>query len=147
MRDPFVYFGAIFASWVATGNSLFWETEALGREFAPHWSKDKLLNKIGSYFRMVEAGRSYRLTNDRLLEVLQIIPEEERQLRTIISHTEKADRRRVRLKRITRTEYEAQARERRSQAIDLKQNGKSYREIALTLGITIRHAIRLVGGE
>ena len=147
MRDPFIYFGAIFASWVSSGNALFWESESLGREFAPHWSKDKLLNKIGSYFRMVETGRRYRLTNNRLLEVLQITPEEERQLRTIISHTEKANRRRMRLKRVTRMEYEARARGRRLQAIDLKQNGKSYKEIALTLGVTVRHAIRLIEGR
>lgn len=99
---------------------------------------------------MVEAGRRYRLTNDRLLEVLQITPEEYRQLRTIIPHTEKANRRRVRLKRVTRAEYEAQrlieTEKRKKQALEMRQNGLSYRGIASQMDMTAAGVYKLLKG-
>lgn len=150
-RDPFIFLGAVFCSWVARGNALYWEAESLSKEFAPHWTQSKLFQKVGHYFRMVGQGRRYRFTNQRLIEILEVTPDEERQLKTIIStdevkrrHREKETARRRAFGAVERQIYEARAKERRENALEMKKNGLSYRQIAEKLGITVRHTIRLL---
>ena len=154
-RDPFVFLSAVQTSYLSQGNPLFWETEALGKEFAPMWNQKKLLSKVSSVFRMVEQGRRYKYTNQKIMDILEIVPNEERHLQTIISKDEarRRDRERHKTRRraagmLTRDEYEArrvlEVAEMQRKAIDLRQKGLSYRQIGLELGISEAGAWKLL---
>ena len=136
----------------------FWnEAQALAAGLAPGWTFDRgelstLHRKTAAYVRgeMVEwEGRKvpglYTPRNATLLERFKITPEEERQLRTIVSKGEarRRDAERKREKRrqagaVDRATYEASAQHRREVARALRAEGLKQREIAERLGVTER---------
>jgi predicted XRE-type DNA-binding protein len=88
-------------------------------------------------------GAGYNVSNDKLIEWLNITDEEQRQLDTIISRRVKYDRwnsKRQKARREagmqSRDKYLSQAEERRREAIRLRSEGLPQKQIAAHLGIT-----------
>jgi hypothetical protein len=99
-------------------------------------------------------GAGYNISNDKLISWLDITEEEQRQLSTIIGTRIKYDRNNVRRAqerraagKQTRTEYEAAAADRRSQAVKLREEGMSLRDIGKALGISHMQIKRMLKQE
>ncbi len=95
----------------------------------------------------------YKFRNRTILDWLEVTPEEERHLKTIISDEERRrrDRKRKRKERresgevqMSRAEYEGRARDRRQEAPRLRSEGLSVRQIAAELGIGERRVKQLL---
>lgn len=89
------------------------------------------------------------MTNAYLLKLLEVTPDEEKKLTTIISPEEKARRRRYKTGAISREEFEAPARERRERIKELKAEGWRQAEIARALDTDRRRVSEALipGGE
>lgn len=99
-------------------------------------------------------GAGYNVSNNKLIDWLQITPDEQRQLETIIGRSIKYERnnqRREKARRsegkATRTEYLNDAAERRTEALRLRSEGLSHQDIADRLGISKRHVARILKME
>ncbi len=159
-RDPFIFLAAISLSWITPPTvehpfRLSQELEALSRQFAPHWTGAKIRSHVSFIYKrfkaeMIEAQKQqerYRYTNQRALDMLHVTPDEEREMKILISKGEKRRRWKEAIKKIrrargmlSRAEYEAQrliqVGKRQKQAIEMRQKGLSYREIASQMGMT-----------
>ena len=92
----------------------------------------------------------YRPTNKWIIKTLSITPSEEKEMQVLISKETKRQRDRERKaseRRLQgakpRHEYLAEAREKRSLAHGLHQQGMSLREIGKTLGVSHTHVKRM----
>lgn len=93
----------------------------------------------------------YEFTNQRIIDLLDITPEEERELKTIISKDTKRQRDRERKESRRRSqgakprdEYITQARDKRQKVKELHEQGYSNSEIALQTGYSARHISRVL---
>jgi DNA-directed RNA polymerase specialized sigma subunit len=92
------------------------------------------------------------LTNQKIIDDLNITTAEEREMEVIISNDTKRQRSRERKQRerrskgaIRRDEYLAKANKKRSLAYDLRhRQGKSYREIGEILGVSHTQVQRMI---
>lgn len=155
-RDRWMFVAGVAMSWLAIPSVLRRELYALSREVGG-WTEAKAKSKLHAVFRTAhEAARGekvewagmkvdprYRLKNKTIIEALEISPEEEREMRTIIGDDERRRRDRERDERrrrgagaMTRVEYEVRAAKRRAAARRLAETGKSVRRIAEELGIS-----------
>jgi len=96
-------------------------------------------------------GAGYNVSNQKLIEWLDITEEEQRQLETIIGRSVKYARnnqRRQKARRasgkVTRDEYLAQAQTRREEAIRMRQDGMTQKQIAECLGINQSQVSRML---
>lgn len=155
-RDGWLFVAGVGMSWLAIPPVLQRELHALAREVGG-WTEGKTRSKLHAVFRTsreAAAGRRvefagvdwdprYRLRNQTIIEWLEITPEEEREMRTVISDDERRrrDRQRDEGRRreagaMTRQEYLVRAAKRRVAARSLAEAGKSVRRIAEELGIS-----------
>lgn len=150
-------------------NTLHYEARSLAKEIAPGWTYQDC--DLGTTFQKAKAyaqgekiefnGRKYpplyTPRNDTLIQALQITPEEQKKLKTIISKEEAAwrhaerERQRRRLAGMAeRSEYlesmAAATEERRKAALELRTKGKTNKEIAEALSIHIKSVSRLLRG-
>lgn len=96
-----------------------------------------------------KTDRRYRLRNETIITLLEITLEEQQQLKTIISPVERNRRREQRRREagmIEREQYLANANVLEEQAKELRRRYFSYAEIAKTLGVSKRKAMRLACG-
>lgn len=129
------------------------------------WSKSETKSRMQQIFVRANAAAKdekvlwqghlkdprYQFTNERIMELLDVTPEEERQLKTIISKDTKRQRdlerkeswRRSRGAK-PRDEYVAQARQKRQQVEELHERGYSNSEIAMQTGYSARHVSRVL---
>jgi hypothetical protein len=152
-------------SWLAIPSVLRRELYALVEEVGG-WSEGRARSKLHAVFRTAEEAAQgkkaqwegleidprYRLKNQTIIDMLEITPEEEREMKTIISDEERRwrDKEEKRKRRretggMTRKEYEDRAAERRQAARKLASEGLSLRAIGKTLGISheaVRKALR-----
>ena len=161
-RYPFIFYGAISLSWLVPPVHWYREIEALARQFAPGWPTNKIREHVPRVYMDFKQERvidgqgqesKFRYTNQKIMDQLQVTPDEERHLKVLISQDEKRRRQREAKERqrraqgmAKREEYEARARERREKALDLRQRGLSFNQIATELGTSRRHIIRLIQG-
>jgi hypothetical protein len=160
-RDLVLFLGAIALSWYAPMKTWWPETAALAKEFAPTLREAEWRQYVGTTWRRMEATAQsghedrYRYRTDRLVAMLDISPDEQAKLEVLVAPEVAAerkrenDRKRVEQKRraagtIERGVYVARADERAQKAKDLAESGLSYSQIADRLGVSRRHAIRLV---
>jgi hypothetical protein len=140
------------------------ELNELGLEFAssmPLSERNSLLSTtlnrameaskgIKQKFNNQEIDPRYRISNQRLIEILEITRNEERQLKTIISKDEK--RRRDRINKMNerreagmqdRNTYLSSAEIKRAQARILRAQGKDWNQIAETVGYASATSARI----
>ena len=156
-RDLTVYLSSALMAQAVVVPQLPLEIAAIAKKFAPDWTNVEIQNCVSSVLsRAAAAGRGEKLEykgkqvdpryifkNETLLTLLEITPEEETQLTTIIGKREArrrdADRSRAARAQAgatSRAQYEADADARRTKAADLKSTGKSWAEVGGALGIS-----------
>lgn len=100
-----------------------------------------------------EAAKSqkYKLSNQKLIEWLEITPEEQKQLKSIIGRQEKYSRNNVRRTearreagKMDREEYLSQAEKRRAEARKLYEEGMNISEIARAMKTSRSHVSRMI---
>ena len=155
-RDRWMFVAGVAMSWLAIPQVLRRELYALAREVGG-WTEAQAKSKLHAVFRTAHASARgekvewrgmkvdprYRLKNQTIIEALEITPEEERELRTIIGDDERRRRDRARDEKrrreagaMTRQDYLVRAAKRRVEARRLAKKGKSLRKIAEELGIS-----------
>jgi hypothetical protein len=137
-------------SWLAVPPVLRRELYALAAEIGG-WTEARARSKLSAVMSRAHAAARgervewaglewdprYRLKNQTIIELLEITSEEERELKTIISDSERRRRDRDRKNpEMTREEYLVRAAKRRVQARRLAAEGKSVRQVAKELGIS-----------
>ncbi len=157
-RDRWLFLAGTAMSWVAVPQVLRRELYALAHEIGG-WTEGKARSKLSSVMsrahaaargeRVEFAGEKmdprYRFRNQTIIELLEITPEEERQLKTIISDDERRRRDRERKgSEMSRQEYEGRAEDRRAEASRMATEGLSNAAIAKALGITARRVRQLL---
>jgi hypothetical protein len=155
-RDRWMFVAGVRISWLAITLVLQRELFALAREVGG-WTEGKTRSKLHAVFRTsreaaagkkiefagVEWDPRYRLNNQTIIEWLEVTPEEEREMKTIISDDERRRRDRARKNpEMIRTEYLTRAAKRRAAARRLAAEGKSMRQIARELEISKSQAHR-----
>jgi len=162
-RDIFTFLETCFLSWMVEPENLYREVmEVLVQEFIPTWDYRKTQGKISSVYERAKKALKgikinykgkqvdprYRYSNQTIIELLEIIPDEERQLSTIISQDEakRRDRERKREQRQCepREQYLLKAKERKEQVKKYREQGLSYKEIGERLNITVNSVDKLL---
>lgn len=137
-----MFVAGVGMSWLAMPAVLQRELFALAREVGG-WTEGRTRSKLQAVFRTsreavagkrvewagVDWDPRYRLKNQTIIEWLEITPEEEREMRTIISDDERRRRDRARKDpEMTRTEYLTRAAKRRVATRKLSAEGLSQRD-------------------
>jgi len=157
-RDRWLFLSGVAMSWLAIPTVLQRELYALAHQ-AGGWTDGHTRSKLKAVFRTahqaargekvsyagVEVDPRYRFRNQTIIELLEIDAEEERQLTTIISDTERRRRHRKKERarkrdagevQMSRQEYLTRAANRRAEARRMAAEGLSLRQIAKELGIS-----------
>jgi len=167
-RDLWMFCAALSLSHLVEPLALERKVIELGRDYAG-WSETETKSRMHTVFSKSRAAADgvtaewlgqqrdprYRLTNQRIISMLKIMPEEEVELKTLISKETKRQRDRERKERERRAhgarpreEYIAGARERgqhnRREARKLRGEWKSLREIGRDLGVSHSEVRRLL---
>ncbi len=169
-RDRWLFLAGAAMSWISPPEVLYRELHALAEEVGG-WTPGRTDSKMHAIFRTArehQAGKRaewdgvklsprYKFRNETIIDWLEITPEEERRLKTIISDDERRrrDRERDENRRreagaMTRKDYEGRARERRLGALELREKGLSRAQIAAELGVslsTVKRALRQGGSS
>ncbi|WP_321349120.1 replication protein [Halopseudomonas oceani] len=157
-RMTFLFWSLNFLllSGVVKSSGMHLEAEAIVRELAPGWAdyRREELATLYSKAKRFEAGEVvefgkqkhsplYTPRNDTLINLFQITDEEQRQLRTIISHDIKKERNRARSAArrkaagaVSREEYLALSNEKRRKSKELSAQGLTRAAIAERLDIS-----------
>ena len=159
LREVTLFWSLLFmlASGVTTSRQMFHEARALSRELDPDFVRNRewrdsdlsTLYRRAQYEMAHPGDRTaglYWASNQRLIEIFQIVPDEERQLKTIVSRDEKRRRDAAwhRRARGAGIEARAQARADRDQAIRRESaEGTSQRQLAVLYGLS-RGGIRRI---
>jgi hypothetical protein len=167
-RDFWMFCAAGSLSYLVEPHALERRVIELGRDYAG-WSAAETRSRMHTVFSKRQAAADgktaawlgqqrdprYRLTNQRIIGMLKITPNEEVRLKTLISKDTKRQRDRERKERERRAngarprnEYEAEAKERRHQrwqaAKSLRGEGMSLRDIGRELSVSHREVKRLL---
>jgi hypothetical protein len=151
-RDRWMFVAGVGMSWLAVPPVLRRELYALATEIGG-WTEARARSKLSAVMSRAHAAARgervewaglewdprYRLKNQTIIELLEITYEEERELKTIISDSERRRRDRERKDpEMTREEYLVRATKRRVQARRLAAEGLQTKDIAERLGISKR---------
>ena len=152
LREATLFWALLFmlASGVTTPRQMFHEARALARELHPDfvWNREWRDSDLSALYRRAKqevehpGDRTtglYWVRNTRLIEMFQITPDEERQMRSIISRDEKRRRNTAKHRETRRPGVEARAQTRadRDHAIRRESaEGISQRELAVRYGLS-----------
>ncbi|UUQ63337.1 helix-turn-helix domain-containing protein [Pseudomonas fuscovaginae UPB0736] len=155
MQHLFWRLNFLLLSGATNSKQMYHEAAALARELDPQWnSRSKELMTLFSKAKAYEAGEKvtfggkeftplYTPKNDTLINLFRITTEEQRQLKTIVSQVEAAerDRRRHELRRraagsVDRETYLDAAKAKLAHAQALSREGLSARAIARQMGVS-----------
>jgi hypothetical protein len=163
-RDPWMFVAGVGMSWLAHPQVLRRELFALSREVAS-WADREAKARMHAIFKRahmaargvavewggVQVDPRYRFRNETVIEWLEINPEEERQMATIISDDERRRRDRERKEQERRRAGMANRAERtaqrRAEAYRLHVQGLTQAAIAQRLGISQQAVSLLLKGE
>ena len=166
-RDHWMFVAGVAMSWLAIPAALQRELYDLARQ-AASWQEPEARSRLQAVMqraRMAAKGERvdheglrvdprYRFRSETVLELLEVTPEEERQMRTLISADERRRRDRERDEKrrraagaVSREEYLAPARQRRQEAHRLRSEGLSIRAIAARLEVSAGEAHRLLSAS
>jgi hypothetical protein len=158
-RHRWLFVAGVGMSWLASSpHAMRRELFELAAE-AGSWSEDHVAGKLSSVVSRTArafAGQRvewrgelfdprYRLTNQRIIEWLEIDASEESHMRTLVSGDERRRRDRERKEpEMSRGDYEGRADQRREEARRMAGEGMGATKIAQKLGVSRRHAYRLL---
>jgi len=163
-RDSWMFVVATSLAKLVEPQFLEREILVLGRDYAG-WSEVETRSRMQSVISRAHAASvgdkveyngqqrdpRYRLTNKWIINTLGITPSEEKEMEVLISKDTKRQRDRERKEKARRArgakprdEYEAEAREKRSLALELREQGMSLREIGKTLGVSHTQIKRMI---
>ncbi len=168
-RDYWLFVAATSMSWLIVDDLQVLQREMFalakeagkwdGRESRSRLSAVMKRAKMAAEGQTVQWGESrvdprYRFRNETVIELLEITPEEEREMVTLISKDERRRRHReTDMKRrrgvegkVPREKYTATAEQRKIRAGELRARGMTQREIAEILGCTQQEVSRLIKG-
>jgi CRP-like cAMP-binding protein len=160
-RDRWMFVAGVGMSWLAVPPVLRRELYALATEIGG-WTEAQARSKLSAVMSRAHAAARgervewaglewdprYRLKNQTIIELLEITAEEERELKTIISDSERRRRDRERKDpEMTRREYETSAAKRRVQARRMAAEGLTRQQIADALGWSKRHVQRVLNDD
>lgn len=156
MQHLFWRLNFLLLSGATNSKQMYHEAAALARELDPQWnSRSKELMTLFSKAKAYEAGEKvsfggkdyaplYTPKNDTLINLFGITADEQRQLKTIVSRVEAAerDRRRHELRRraagsVDRETYLEAANAKQAQAQALRREGLSVRAIAKRMAVSV----------
>lgn len=156
-RDVCVFLAAAFMAHAVIVPQFHLEVAAIAKRFAPTWTRPELESCVSSVLARAQAAEKgekieykgqlrdprYFFKNASLLALLDITPEEEQQLTTIVSPTEakRRDAERARRARqhagaVERARYLGDADQRRARSKMLREQGKSWAEVGAELGVS-----------
>lgn len=156
-RDMPVFLSAALMAQAIVVPHLNLEVLAIAKKFAPTWSKAEVQSCVASVLsRAISASKGEKLEyngrqvdpryifkTDTLLTLLDITPQEEAQMTTIISKTEARRRDAARSKRnreqagaVARVAYVSTADARRQRAKELREQGESWASVGSELGVS-----------
>jgi len=163
-RNTAVWLSASFLASAVVVPKFYAEVFALAREFAPHWTKDQISGSISTVYAKakdaaagkkvkllngVEYDPRYRVRNSTIIDLMEIIPDEERQLKTIISvdearrrDAERDTKRRREAGAVDRATYLAGHEQKRDAGRLLRAQGRTWAEVATELGYANGEAAR-----
>ena len=161
MRDLYGHLAACQIARVVRPGALFHEIVAIARAFLPsgyidgefraHCSSllDRAKRAAGGQLCGSSDGRErtpiYTYSKAKIMDLLEITPDEERSMTRLISSGEKY-RRKVQTRRATgvmaRAEYQADAAERQARARTLRDGGLPWAEVAQRMGLASADAAR-----
>jgi hypothetical protein len=168
-RDRCVFLSACFlAQALPEIRQLDREVYVLAREFAPHWTAARVADAASSVLNRAKATREaaarqaggrwvderYRFKNQTLIEWLEITSAEQRKMTAIVDQSEaqRRDTERARLVRrkagcIERGEYLRLAEHRLSEALRLRENGRTWAEVASALGYASAKSAQMAASQ
>ena len=163
MQHLFWRLNFLLLSGATNSKQMYHEAAALARELDPQWnSRSKELMTLFGKAKAYEAGEKvsfggknyaplYTPKNDTLINLFGITADEQRQLKTIVSRVEAAerDRRRHELRRraagsVDRQTYLDTAKAKQTQAQALRCEGLSIRAIAKLMGVSVMAVSRYI---
>lgn len=163
MQHLFWRLNFLLLSGATNSKQMYHEALALARELDPQWnSRSKELMTLFSKAKGYESGEKvsfggkdyaplYTPKNDTLINLFRITSEEQRQLKTIVSQAEAAERHRKREEgrrsaagAVSRETYLSAAREKQTQAHALRAEGLSVRAIAKRMGVSAMAVSRYI---
>jgi hypothetical protein len=157
-RDYWMFLAVNAISWLAPPERLEREANALAREVTT-WDDRETRTRLQAVFkraRMAARGETiewrgavidprYRFKTETIIELLEITPQEQREMRTLISPAEKARRREEKRRKagmMSREEYKGRAAWRRSEARRMcVEEDMDVPEIAKALGVSV-HSVK-----
>lgn len=144
-RNNFLYVATCAVAWSVDPDDLPGEVKTLAAELCPSLSPSAIRSTTTTAIAKAKAGKPYKFSNRRLIELLDIGPDEQRQLRTICDADERERRDRLRHRKYTdRATYEGNAQAKREQVRQLRGDGHSYASIAAIMGLTTKQVDNLL---
>lgn len=166
MQHLFWRLNFLLLSGATNSKQMYHEAAALARELDPQWSsRSKELMTLFSKAKAYEAGEKvsfggkeytplYTPKNDTLINLFRITPEEQQQLKTIVSQAEAAERHRKREEgrrraagAIDRETYLETANGKLAKAQALRAEGLSVRAIAKRMGVSVMAVSRYINAS
>ena len=163
-RDRWLFLAGVAMSWICSPEVLDRELTRLAEQIGG-WGERRTRSKLSQIFKRVKAAAAgervsfagvefdprYRFKSETIVRWLEITPEEQRELHTIISEEERRRRDRERDEKrrreagaMSRAQYEGRAQDRRAEALRLEDEGLAAAAIAKRLGISRGHAYKLL---
>jgi len=152
-RDTFLFLSCCMLAWAVSPERLYRETAGLAHEFCPEMSTETCRQFASSAYKralLAQKGERiefdgkkidprYKFRNSTLIDWLGITPDEERQMKTIISAEEAKERDRQRhRKNSDRATYLLNAEQRKTEARLRRAKGETIQQIADALQCSIR---------
>ncbi|MCQ9423883.1 replication protein [Pseudomonas sp. LJDD11] len=163
MQHLFWRLNFLLLSGATNSNQMYHEAAALARELDPQWnSRSKELMTLFSKAKAYEAGEKisfggkdyaplYTPRNDTLINLFGITTDEQRQLKTIVSQAEAAERHRKREEcrrrasgAVDRETYLETAKSKQAKAQSLRREGLSVRAIAKQMAVSVMAVSRYI---